>query len=170
MRVLKFLFALALTVLVHVLLARLWPESVEVLDLFLILTVLVAVGGRSAPAIAAGVAAGFARDTFSGGLYGLHGFADTLIGYLVARVAQRIDLDNLPAVGLATAVATLAQKVVLIVLGLAFSGLGETPEPLWVLVQAGLNGLLAGLLYSLGGRLRRLRSAAERRRLSRLRL
>lgn len=170
MRVLKFVFALALTVLAHVLLARVWPESVEGLDLFLILTVLVAVEGRSGSAIAAGTAAGFARDNFSGGPFGLHAFADTLIGYLVARVAQRIDLDNLPAVGLTTALATLAQKVVLIALGLAFSGIGKAPDPLWVLAQAGINGLLAGLFYSLGGRLRRLRSAAERRRLSRLRL
>ena len=170
MRLLKRLLGLVAAVLAHVVLVWTVPESARAVDLFLIVTVLAALDGRTAVALLTGTAAGLSRDTFSGGLFGLHGIADTVVGYLVARTAQRLDLDNLPAVALATTLATLVQKAILVGLAVAFMGGTEGPQPVWVLVEAGVNGLVAGILYAVGGRARRLKSAAERRRMSRLRL
>lgn len=169
MRVVKFIAALALALAAHATATWLLPELPRFLDLFLVVTVLNAIGGSSVGGLLGGTAAGLTHDALSGRLFGLHGFADTLTGYAVARAAQRLDLVGPGAVLMTVALATLFEEAVFVSLALLFTD-PEPPDPLWVVVQALANAAIGTILYLLAGRARSLRERAERRRMSKIRL
>lgn len=169
MRAVKFAVALALALGVHTVGTWLLPELPRFLDLFLVVTVLNALGGSSLAGLLGGTAAGLTHDALSGRLFGLHGFADTITGYAVARAAQRLDLVGPGAVLVTVALATLFEEAVFVLLALLFTD-PEPPDPIWVVVQALANAAVGTILYLLAGRARSLRERAERRRLSKVRL
>lgn len=169
MRAVKFVLGLLLALGVHGVGTRLLPDLPRILDLFLVVTVLNALGGSSVGGLAGGAVAGLTHDALSGRLYGLHGFADTIVGYAVARAAQRLDLEGPGAVLVTVGLATLLEEAVLVLLALLFTA-PEPPEPFWVMIELLANGAAATLLYLLAGRVRSLRARVERRRLSKIRL
>lgn len=169
MQFLKYALALLLALGAHGVGTWLLPELPRVLDLFLIVTVLNALGGSSAGGLLGGTAAGLTHDALSGRLFGLHGFADTIVGYAVARAAQRLDLEGPGAVFVTVGLATLLEEAVLVLLALLFTA-PEPAEPIWVIVEALANGVAGTLLYVVVGRARSLREHAERRRMSKIRL
>lgn len=169
MAVVKFAVALLFALGVHVGGTWLLPELPRVLDLFLVVTVLNALGGSSIGGLLGGTVAGLTHDALSGRLYGLHGFADTIVGYAVARAAQRLDLEGPGAVLVTVGLATLLEEAVLVLLALLFTA-PEPPDPVWVMIELLANGAAGTILYLLAGRARSLRERAERRRMSRIRL
>ncbi len=169
MRALRLILGLAVALGVHLVGARLMPDLPRVLDLFLVVVVLNALDATSLVGLSTGLGAGLVKDALSGRLYGLHGFADTMVGYAVARAGQRLDLASPGAVLVTVVLATLLQEATLVVLAYLFTD-PEPPEPLWVLVEAVVNGVAGALLFSLAGRLRNLRETSRRRRASRIRL
>ena len=68
---------------------------------------------RPGAAAALGAAIGLVHDALSGGLYGLHGFAGTLVGFVMARMARLVDLQKSYYVALYFACAVLLQQLVL---------------------------------------------------------
>lgn len=169
MRALKVLAALAGALVVHLLGAWAIPQLPRYLDLFLVVTVVSALDGRSAPGLAVGMTAGMTHDTLSGRLYGLHGFADTIIGYAVARAAQRLDIRGSGAVLVTAALATLVQQVLLLALAYLFSE-PRPPEPIALLVRAVANGGVAAVAWSVSSRVSALRETVRRKRTSKIRL
>lgn len=169
MRVLKLGLALLFALAAHGVGTWLMPELPRFLDLFLVVTVLNALGGSSAGGLLGGTAAGLIHDALSGRLYGFHGFADTIVGYAVARAAQWLDLEGPGAVLVTVSLATLLEEAVLVLLALVFTA-PEPPQPVWVIVEAVANGATGTLLYVVAGRARSLRERAERRRMSKIRL
>ncbi len=169
MRALRVVLGLALALGVHLVGIWLLPDLPRVLDLFLVVVVLNALDASSLAGLAGGLGAGLVQDALSGRLYGLHGFADTIVGYAVARAGQRLDLKSPGAVLVTVALATLLQAATLVVLAYLFTD-PEPPEPLWVLIEALANGVAGAVLLSLGGRFRDLREVSRRRRASRIRL
>ena len=169
MRALKLALALGLALLVHVVGAWLLPSFPLYLDLFLVVTVLNALDGRSAPGLLGGLAAGLTRDTLSGRLYGLHGFADTIIGYAVARAAQRLDVGGPGAVLVTAGLATLLQQVTLLALAYLFTD-PEPPEPIPLMIRVVANGMAAAAAWALSHRMHRVRDTVRRRRRSKIRL
>lgn len=165
----RFVAGLAFALAAHVVGAWLVPELPRFLDLFLVVAVLNALGGSSAGGLLGGAAAGLTHDALSGRLYGLHGFADTIVGYAVARAAQRLDLAGPGAVLVAVALATLLEEAILVLLALLFTA-PEPPEPLWVVVEALVNGAAGALLFAAGSRFGVLRERARKRRMARIRL
>ena len=165
----RFVVGLALALAGHAAGSWLWPELPRLLDLFLIVAVLNALGGSSAGALLGGAAAGLTHDTLSGRLYGLHGFADTIVAYAVARAAQRLDLTGPGAVLVAVALATLLEEAILVLLALLFTA-PEPPEPVWVVVEALVNGVVGALLFAAGSRFGVLRERARKRRMAKIRL
>lgn len=152
------------------LMVALAPQLVLAFDPFLVVAVLVGLGGNSLAGLAGGAVAGFARDTLSGRLYGLHGFADTLIGYATARTAQRMDLRQPGPVWVVTVLATLVQQAILVCLNYILLPRPEVAPPVWVPIQAIINGLVAMTVWSVANRARGFKQRAERRRMDRLRL
>jgi rod shape-determining protein MreD len=101
-----------LALLVHLVMVALVPPSARVLDPFLIATAFLAMTSRPGGAAAQGAVIGLVHDGLSGGLYGLQGFAATLIGFVMARTVRLVDLDKSYYVALYFGCAVLLQQIV----------------------------------------------------------
>jgi rod shape-determining protein MreD len=167
---LKLLAAVALAALVHFAGTWLWPDFARATDVFLVVVALHALEGSSLSALLVGMLVGFLQDTLTGAPFGLFGFADTIIGYATARLAQRLVIQRPTGVLALVSFASALQQA--IVLGLAFVLLPspEMPSPVWTAIRAASCGLLGMAVYVAGGSWRRSSEARRRGRMSRLRL
>lgn len=165
----RFALTLAAALAGHVVGAWLVPELPRVLDLFLVVTVLNALPGSSTAGLLGGTAAGLTHDALSGRLYGLHGFADTLVGYAVARAAQRLDLAGPGAVLVTLALATLLEEAVLVLVAVLLTD-PQAPDPVWVVAEALVNGAVGTIAYVVGSRFHAVRDRARKKRMSKIRL
>jgi rod shape-determining protein MreD len=148
-RALRFVAALVLALFTHLLMVALVPPSARVLDPFLIATAYLAMTARPGAAAVQGAAIGLIHDGLSGGLYGLHGFASTLVGFLMARTVRLVDLHKSYYVALYFGCAVLLQQ--LVIQGLLLL-LTQEPEPVAPL-ELGLRVALtspAGALLVVG--------------------
>ena len=169
MKVLRFVVLLTLVSLLHFLGTRVLPDFPRALDLFLVVTVVTAAGGSSLAGMLGGMSAGLVHDVVSGGLYGRLGFADTIVGYLTARVAQRLMFDRAGVILLTIVVATFAQQGILLLVDFGLLGTLVPPEPWWWLFRGLAGGLLGGLSYVASGAAQQARDR-RRDRIERLRL
>ena len=116
MGVLRFLLALAAALLVHFVGLRLAPAFPLAVNPFVVVLALYALRGGPLVGLGAGVAIGLVEDALSGGLFGLYGCADTVVGFAVATVAQRVVIERAAGVFLAATAASAAQQAILIAL------------------------------------------------------
>jgi rod shape-determining protein MreD len=167
---LKLIGLLAAAVLFHLLGMHLVPSFARLVDVFLVIVVLYALEGSSLAALFAGLVVGLLHDTLTSGPYGLFGFADTIVGYSTARLAQRLVIQRSTGVLALVSFAAVAQQA--IVAGLAFLLLPtpELPNPVWVAVQAGLCGVLGMAIHIATINWRRSAETRRRGRMSRLRM
>jgi len=167
MRSLRFAAALVVATLLHVAGIHLFAFFSSAVDLFLIIIVLNALDGDSLAGMLGGTAAGLVADGLSGGLFGLHGLAGTIVGYGTAFAVQRLVIQRAPGVFLLFALAAAAQQVVLMGLSLLMVSRPEAPGIVWPAVKVATTGVLGTLAYlgreRLGRRLERLRSARPTR-------
>lgn len=148
MRALKFIGAILAAVLVHVAGVRIWPEFVHAVDVFLVLTVFIGMGGNVLAGLGCGLLAGLILDALTGGPYGLHGFADTLVGYGTAFASQRLVIQRWSGVLLLFALAAAAQQVILMGL-VALLLPGPVPWGLaWVLIKTATTAVLGLALFT----------------------
>jgi len=161
MRAGRFALALALAVLAHAAGVHLYPAFGRAVDLFLVLAVLHALDGDSRAGLLGGLAAGTAHDALAGGLFGLFGFADTIVGYGVARLSQRLVIERPSGVLPVAAVAAVVQQAVAVGLAVVLLPEPRLPEPVWLAVRAVTSGVLGTLLFAFG---RWWRGGADRRR------
>lgn len=170
MRPLKFLGVLTLTVVAHSAMVRMAPGSVEGVDLFLVLIVLNALVGSSLAGLLGGAAAGLARDALSGSVFGLHGFAGTILGYAAARISQRLVVRRGLGVLLLIAAAVPIQAMILLGLSALALPVLLLPNPTWLLLRAGVSGGLGALLFTGVKAWRRGAPVRRQRRSKRLKL
>jgi rod shape-determining protein MreD len=126
-RALRFAAALLLALFAHLLLVELVPPAARVVDPFLIAVAFLAMTSRPASAAAQGAVLGLVHDGLSGGLYGLQGFAATLVGLVMARSIRSIELHKSYYVALYFACAVLLQQLAIEGLMLLLT---QRPEPL----------------------------------------
>lgn len=170
MSALKFFAAVAAAVLFHILGVRLIPNFSLVVDVFLVVVVLYGLEGNSLAALFAGLFIGLVHDHFSGGPFGLFGFADTIIGYGTARLAQRLVIQRATGVLAVVSFAAVAQQAIVVGLTFLLLPVPEVPNPVWVAIRAGACGLLGMSIYIASAHWRRTSEARRRGRMSRLRL
>jgi len=161
MSVLSYAGALAVATLLHLAGTWIYPGFPRAVDLLLVVTVAAARAGRPERAIVAGSVAGWIADALTGGRFGLFGFADAAVGYLIALVAQRLVVQRKTAIAGVFAAAGAAQGVLLVLLGWAIVGGRELPRPLDLVVRVATSAV-AGLAWTqvaalLSRRFRRLR-------------
>ena len=168
MRSVKFAIGLVAVVVFHLVAVRLFGEVSSFVDLFLVLALFNALDGSLVAGLLGGMIAGLAADTFTGGLYGLHGFADTIAGYGMAVASRRLVIQKSGGVLLAFSLAAAVQQA--IVIGLRMLLLPETALPTLVGLVARILGV--GVLGFLGhvGRQRWVRGVARWRSNRRARL
>jgi len=153
-RLLALLLGLLVATFLHVAGTRVFPPFVELLDLFLIAAIFHSLGNSPASGMIGGSISGLLRDALSGGLYGLHGFANTLAVFASTRLEQRLVIQHplqigciiMLAAGLQTAILTLLQN--LLVPG------AEHPEPLTLLARIASCGAFGTIVFFFGGRFR----------------
>lgn len=170
MRFLKLLAALAAVVLIHLAAAGLWDDFPRTVDLFVVLVVLQALGAGSLPGMVGGMVVGLTHDILTGGPYGLYGFADTIVGYLTARTAQRLIIDRASRVMAVVIVATLLQQAIIAALAALLLDGATFPTPVWWGVKALASGAVATVAHGAVEVLRGTRARRQRDRRSRLRL
>lgn len=165
MQIASYLAGLVAAVLVHLAGVRLIPEFPLYIDLFVVVVAVRALEGRSLPGMMGGLVAGLTHDVLSGGPYGFYGFADTLVGYFVARAAQRVIGERLSIRTLVVMLAVAAQEAVLLALEAALLGGPRLPDPLAVVVKAAVAGIVA---FFLAVWMRAWRTRRDRRRQDRV--
>ncbi len=170
MSVVRYLAGLLLAAAVQTLGIHLYGPFLLVIDLFLVLAVTVSLGHGPVGSMLAGSAAGLAQDALTGGLFGLHGFADTFVAWAASRLRQRVVIQQPVQVGLLFALAAALQQTLLV--GLQFLMLPGSALPgLAVMALRMVSTGIAGMsLFVLGGRLRASFEALRDKRRRRLAL
>jgi rod shape-determining protein MreD len=168
---LKLLAAIALAVLVHFAGAWLFPGwFVRVVDVFVVVIALYALRGNSLAGLLVGLLIGLLRDSLARGPFGLFGFAGTIVGYVTARLAQRLVIQRPTGVLAVVSFASVLQQAVVVGLSFLLLPAVEVPSPLWIAIQAGACGVLGMAVYVVAGHWRRTAEDRRRGRMSRLRL
>lgn len=170
MHALKLFAGLVAAVLFHLVLMQVWPDLARLVDVFLVVVVLNGLGGNSLSGLFAGLLVGMVHDTLTNNPFGLFGFADTIVGYSTARLAQRLVIQRPTGVLAVVSFAAALQEAVVVALMVMLLPDPELPAPVGVAVRAGLCGVLGMFLYIMGNRWRRGADARRRSRMSRLRL
>jgi rod shape-determining protein MreD len=147
MRSLRFLAALFGGLLLHALGTWIWGDFPRAVDVFLVVVVLHSLDGRPAASLAVGCIAGLLTDALSGGAYGLHGFADTMMGYASAVLAQRLVVRRLSSVMFLLAIVSAAQQAVLVALALLLVPGSPTPALPFVAAKVASGALLGAALF-----------------------
>ena len=142
MRVLRFFLALVAALVVHLVLVGAEPQASRVFDPFLIVIVFQAMRGDIVFAMVSGALVGLTQDAVSGGLYGLHGFAGTVVGYVLAGAVRFLSLQKFYYVILFFAAAVLVKEIVVQLLFVALLRRPEVP----LLDDLVLQVVLAGLV------------------------
>jgi rod shape-determining protein MreD len=166
---LKFLAGLIAAVLAHLALMQLWPDLARVLDVFLVVVVLNGLGGNSLASLFAGLLVGLVHDSLTNNPFGLFGFADTIVGYSTARLAQRLVIQRATGVLAVVSFAAALQEAIVVALMVMLLPDPQLPAPVGVAVQAGLCGVLGMFLYIAGKRWRSGSETRRRNRMSRMR-
>jgi len=166
---LKLFAGLVAAVLFHLALMQLWPDLARALDVFLVVAVLNGLGGNSLASLFAGLLVGLAHDSLTNNPFGLFGFADTIVGYSTARLAQRLVIQRPSGVLAVVSFAAALQEAIVVALMVLLLPDPELPAPVAVMVRAGLCGVLGMFLYIVGKRWTLGADARRRNRMSRLR-
>lgn len=170
MYVLKLLLGLGAAVLIHLAGARLFPQFPVVIDVFLVAVALHALSGNSLAALLVGLLVGLLQDTLSGGPYGLYGIADTIVGYSIARLAQRLVVQRATGIFAVVSFALVLQQALVALLTFLLLPDPPLPDPLWVAVKALSSGAIGMLAYVAAGEWNRVSESRRRGRMNRLRL
>lgn len=152
--VLRFLAGLALAALGQAAGTRLVPGFAGMVDFFLVATVVAGRHGRLERALVAGSLAGWAADALAGTPFGFFGFANALVGFLVAVAAHRLVFDQPGSLLALFAAAGAAHGLVATGLGLVLAE-AALPGPGAIVLRALTTALLGPLwihLLESGGR------------------
>ena len=131
---------------VHLVMVATMPGVGRVVDPFLLMIVFYASRGDVVTGMLVGAGVGLVEDAVSGGLYGLHGFAGTCVGYGLARAAQFLTLQKAYYVVLFFGAGVLVQQAVMRGLTAVLLRQQEVPalgELTLMVVVMGLLGLTA---------------------------
>jgi len=168
-RFVKVVVGLLLALLIHLVGSSLIPRFADYVDLFLVLATYQALTGNLMVGMLAGAAAGMTHDAVTGGPYGLHGFADTAVGYFAAFAAQRLVIQRGFSVLLLFCVASSGQILILTVLGIMVSEATILPSWIEVVVRVIVSGILGVFVYLLSGSIKRRWATMRRKSASTLR-
>jgi rod shape-determining protein MreD len=147
MRVARYIAFLLAVVALHALGVRLFADFAVYVDLFLVMTVGWAFTSSPLVGLAAGMVTGLTADGFAGGLYGLNGFANTLIGYSTAVAVANLAKMNISGAAILYALAAVVQQLVLLVLILLMLPNPEAPT-LWSLAwKVGITAALGAVVF-----------------------
>ncbi len=169
MIVLRMALALLAALGAHLAGTALWSGFPMVFDPFLVVIVFYSLRLGPVPAQLFGMGAGFVLDGLSGSLWGMHGFAGTLIGFGVSAASQRVVVGQMGVRVLLFAAASALQQAILVALLVVLSARPEAPPFGWSVARVVLTALVGLLALTARERLQGRWSSWRRERLRRLR-
>jgi len=116
LRWLRFVVGLLIALTLHSLLDSFYPNALAFFNPYVILVVYYSMGGNLFGAIVAGVIAGLVQDAFSNAMFGLHAFALTVCGYVIAYINSRLALRGTLAFGACLGGAVVVNELVIYIL------------------------------------------------------
>jgi rod shape-determining protein MreD len=167
---LKLFAGIVLAALVHFVGMSLSPLFGQVVDVFLVLVALHGLRGNSLSGLLVGLLVGLLQDSLTSGPFGLFGFADTIIGYVTARLAQRLVIQRATGALAVVSFASVLQQAIIAGLAVLLLPAPELPNPLWAAVRAGACGLLGMAIYIASDHWRRTADSRRRGRMNKLRM
>ena len=170
MKLLRFVVGLVCATLLQALGLRVSSHFFLAVDPFLILVVYHSLDSTPAWSSIGGSIAGLAQDALSGGLYGLHGFANTLVAYASSRLRQRLVIQQSRQVGLLFVLAAAVQLAVLAVLQFLLVGGAELPGLGTMIARMASSGIAGAALFVLADRSRQWHGRWRARRRRRLKI
>ncbi len=170
MKLLRFVVGIVLATLVQALGLRLFSRFSLTIDPFLILAVYHALDNTPVWSSAGGSVAGLCQDALSGGLYGLNGFANTLVAYVSSRLRQRLVIQQPSQVALLFVLAAALQLAVLAILQLSLVSSAELPGLGTMAARMGFSGIVGASLFVFARRARDWQRHWRARRRGRLRI
>lgn len=172
----RFVFGLVVSVTAWSLAVRMGPIFAPVFDPLLVLVVYLAVrqgvAGRPTGPLTcafAGSVAGLVHDALTGGRLGLYGFADTLVAWTVAKVQQRMVIQQPLQIGLVGVLASAFQLTVLAFLQFLLVPSGQLPTLGSAVLRIAICGVLLVAVHLLAEQLRIRYARWREKRWSRLR-
>jgi len=147
MKALRYFLALLAVVALHFVGVRIFDELPRAVDLFLVLVVFYGLEGDLFLGLGVGLTAGLVSDAVTGGLYGLHGFADTIVGYGTAYASQRLVIRRPPGVFLVFSLAAAAQQAILVALVVILLADPALPDLTWTSIKVATTGVLGVFLF-----------------------
>ena len=154
MRILRFAGALLAVTLAHLAGVELWSGFFLAVDLFLVLAIFNALDGDTFAGLAGGLVAGLVADAVTGGIYGVHGLADTIVGYGTAFATQRLVVQRPPSVFLVFSLAAALQQLILASVTLSMLQHPELAAYPWVVAKVIGTGVLGVLTFIARNQLR----------------
>ncbi len=170
MKFLRFAFGLGAVTLMQSLGQHLFSHFSLGIDLFLVLVVYHSLDNSPAWSSLGGSTVGLAQDALSGGLYGLHGFANTLVAYLSSRLQQRLVIQQPSQVGLLFVVAAALQLATLTTLQFLLVDAVELPGLVSMTARMSSSGVIGAMLFAFVGKTRELEGRWRARRSRRLKI
>lgn len=144
---LRFLLGLVLAIATHTLALHANEHSPLLLDPFVVLVIYHALRANPIPSAMVGSVVGLTQDAFTGGLFGLHGFANTLVAYLVSAIRQRFLIQQPLQVAVLAALGGAFQLTTLAFLQFSLIDAAEIPHPGFAFVKMLVTGLLTMGVY-----------------------
>jgi rod shape-determining protein MreD len=165
----RFLVALGGAYLLQLLGVAISPHFSQLVAPFLLVLVWFAMRTTPVGAQLLGAFTGLLEDSLTGGLFGLHAFADTLLAYGVSLASQRVVVGQQAVRVLIFAGAAVLQQAVLALLLVAMLEQPPLPSLGFAALKVLTTSLLGALLISMETRARSQWGAWQRRRSRQLR-
>lgn len=170
MTVLRWAVGFLVAVAVYLVGVEVWPRFPVFFDPLLVVVVLFAFRHGPISSQLVGLVSGFLLDGLSGALWGLHGFAGTLVGFTVAVLAGRIVMGRQRVRILLFAVASALQQAVLVIMILLVVPRPDLPPLAPGLARIGITAGVGALLLAAGRRFGARWKRWKEKRMRRLRL
>ncbi len=149
MRVLEVAAAIAVAFLVQTLGGRYLTPLQSYLDLFLVVAVGFGLVRGRMTGLAAGTFGGLVQDAFSGGILGLNGLSKTTVAYLAGVVSRWLIIRGWAARFLFFFVASMADLLILALVGLAAERPIVAGEGITLLIVCAVNAAVGTIALSL---------------------
>lgn len=154
MRIVRFAVGLVLAAAGQTLGLYLDASFLLAIDLFLLLALAMSLEYAPVGSMLIGSAAGLAQDALTGGLFGLHGFADTVVAWAASRIRQRVVIQQPLQIGMLFALAAAVQLTLLLFLQFLMLPGADLPGLHVMVIRMVTTGAGGMLLFVFNRRLR----------------
>lgn len=144
---LRFVLGLIVACALHTLGLRIHIAAPLFFDPFVVLVIYASMRTSTARSSLIGTFVGLVQDALTGGLYGLHGFANTSVAFLISAIRQRFVIQQPSQVAVLAGLGGMFQITILSFLQFALVAQAEIVHPGFALAKTFVTGLVTLAVY-----------------------